>query len=220
MRKVIALFAGITLLGLALSIAQTTNQALVTVYVSSRTNYFLTTDDFEFAAKGMRVAHIDRVKLEQALRSDEAHPEDQDPLGNWGKPMEGLRMSLRFSKREYQKGEPITAQILIRNISDREIEFARYGTDWDFPFTVTDSTGKNLPDIRPGEPGTFGGKGFPIYPSTQKRFSVRLDSHFKFEPGEYLIYVKTYVGKLSRVGPSEISSAAVRLKILPEDTAK
>ena len=216
MRKLKACCVVMFALGIASARGQTASGGLTRIDLKSLTNVFLTVDDFEFAAKGMEQASIDRSKLALALSSNETRPEEGDPEGNWGDAKEGLRLSLRFEKPDYVAGEWILATILIRNVSHQELEYTRLGTDWDFPLTVYGPDNRKLEDIRPDEPGTMGHIGFVIYPGTQKRIRLRLDPHFKFDsPGEYSISVRTRVNKIQGQGTSEISSGMARIKIVP-----
>jgi hypothetical protein len=190
--------------------AQTSN-GLAVVDLSKRTNYFLSVDDLEV---GNKVAFIDPSKLDTALRSPDSRPEAEDPLGNWGKPCEGLRMGLRLPKAAYRKGEPIVADILIRNVVEREVDYARLGTDADFQFVITDSAGEKHPNIKPDEPGRYGPKVIRLFPSTQKKIKIRVDHHFDLKPAEYSVTVGTAVDKLTGHGYSDMSSAPAHFKIV------
>jgi len=186
------------------------------VNLESLTNVFLTVDDFEEQRiTGLKQAHINAKALAEALRSTESKAESEDPLGNWGAPSDGLRLSLRFDKAQYAPNEPITARILLRNVSRQELLYSWDGTDWSFPFTVIDSHNNKLQDIKPAEPNGLGRIRCPVYPSTQRRFVIRFDPHFKLDqPGDYFITVMTRVSGLNGSGVSELASAAAHIRIV------
>lgn len=186
------------------------------VRFNSLTNIFLNVEDFDFAAKGMHSAFIDKGKLEQAKESPESRPENQYPEGNWGKPSEGFRISLHFPKVSHTNGEPIEAIVLIRNISQETLSYVFERPEWSLRFSVHDSQNRVLKDLHPTESWGLGGKELLVYPSTQRRFVLRLDRHFNFEsPGNYSIKVDAKVPKLDKTGESDATSGTATLKIVP-----
>src|SRR5205085_12478267 len=46
-----------------------------------------------------------------------ALPARRDTNGHWGAPVEGIRLAVRFHRREFLPGEPVLAMILLRNAS-------------------------------------------------------------------------------------------------------
>ena len=48
-------------------------------------------------------------------------PAEDDPEGHWGAPSEGYQLSIRLEKETFTNGEPITASVLLRNVSDRPL---------------------------------------------------------------------------------------------------
>lgn len=186
----------------------------IEVPLSTLTNLFLSVEDFNFAANGMTVAYIDKKKLEQAWQSDESRPENQDPKGNWGTPSEGFRLSLRFAKPEYIYGKPIEAIVLARNVSQQNLNYVTYGSDWDLHFLVRDSKNRLLQDLHPTDYYGTGGKELVVFPRTQRRFTVNLSRHFNFDsPGDYNVTVQARVPKLVKGGLSDVTSGTATLKI-------
>jgi hypothetical protein len=178
----------------------------------------LTINDFSFEALAkIRQGLVDSNSLAKAIDSGESKPEGKDQQGNWGSVSEGFRLSLRFTTTESKRGQPITATVLVRNVSQQDLEFDRLMTDWDFQFRVSDNFGHLLKDVNPAEPGFLGHKTFPLYPRTQRKYIIRLDPHFVFEKGEYSISVKTRVPKLEGLGTSEIASDTASVKIIPAE---
>jgi len=130
-------------------------------------------------------------------------------------PSEGFRLSLRFDKAQYFPGEPMTARVLLRNISDRELLYSWDGTDWSFPFTVLDDRYNRRPDLKPTEPNGLGRIRCPTYSKTQRQFLIRLDPHYSLTgPGGYSITVRTHVPRLDGFGLSEIASGTAHIRVL------
>ena len=197
--------------------AYTQPQSLSDMGLEKLTNIFLTIDDFQdLAIRGVMDARIEPEKLAKALHSDESKPEAQDPGGHWGPIVEGFRLSLRFEKTEYAKGEQILATILLRNVVQTNLYYRGWLSQWEFPFSVIDPLNNLMPDVDPQEPPGMGAKRRLVYPRTQKRFTFRLDDHFNFEtPGEYSVSVKGRVLKLAGEGLANIESATARFKLVP-----
>src|SRR3954471_23859078 len=77
-------------------------------------NLYLTDDGKVFSFKsGQRMIRV--RSIEEAKRLKESQSAEQDPDGHWGEITNGLQLSLRFEKGEYQVGEPLTAVVLLRN---------------------------------------------------------------------------------------------------------
>jgi hypothetical protein len=72
---------------------------------------------------GERVVDIRTIK--EAEKAVECQPSDQDVKGNWGEATNGFQLSLRFEKTEFTNGEPISAAMLMRNISGVEETYFR-----------------------------------------------------------------------------------------------
>jgi hypothetical protein len=88
------------------------------------TNLFLTDDSRLFWYKrGERL--VTMKSIEEAQKSQESRPADQDPEGHWGKVVDGYQLSLRFDKADYTNGEPIVATVLLRNVSDQPRTYVR-----------------------------------------------------------------------------------------------
>ena len=161
---------------------------------------------------------MDSGKLEAALHSEESKAESTDLKGNWGPPCEGLRLSLRFDKAEYVVGEPITAKILLRNVSDRDIDYRWDLTEWYWPFEVISPQGNKLNDLLPARPNA-GTVTRTVYVRTQRRLSFRLDPHFDLRtPGDYGVSVSTLVASSKRGGGVHVSSGVARIRIVPRGT--
>jgi hypothetical protein len=62
-------------------------------------------------------------QVEEARQAPESRVSDEDVQGNWSSPSDGFQMSVRLGKVIFTNGEPITARILVRNISDKPLEY-------------------------------------------------------------------------------------------------
>jgi hypothetical protein len=195
---------------------QTETQRVSTIKLETLTNIFLTVEAFRSQEiRGVMDARMDPEKLSRALQSNESKPEAEDHDGNWGQASEGFRLSLRFHKAEYGQDEVILAEVLLRNISKSELIYFWDGTDWFLPFTIIDGQNRKLENVRPAEPNPLGAKPRPVYPRTQRRFTIRLDSHFDFKAsGTYSVTVKTRVPRFEGPRESEITSGTAHIKIL------
>jgi hypothetical protein len=58
-----------------------------------------------------------------ALNAPECAPVEDDPEGNWGEMVDGLRLSLRFQPRSITNGTPLVAVVILRNVTNREIQW-------------------------------------------------------------------------------------------------
>jgi hypothetical protein len=198
-------------------------QPVPEIPLKSVTNLFLNVEDLKVELYGMGSASIDTNKLEQARKSDESKPENEDPKGNWGSPSEGFRMSLRLAKPYYTNGEPIEAVVLLRNISQETLTYFFYGPDWSLQFSVSDSQNHSVKDIHPNEPWPLGPKPLDVFPHTQRRLVFRIDNHFKFpSPGDYSVKVEAKVPRLDKNGEADASSGMATLKIAgsPQETSQ
>lgn len=88
-------------------------------------NIFLTDNGtlFWYKHTGEKVVHI--KDIEAAKNSLESQPASQDQEGHWGLATNGFQLSLRFEKETFTNGEPITAIILMRNITEQTQTYHR-----------------------------------------------------------------------------------------------
>jgi hypothetical protein len=197
--------------------AQEPSAANVSVNLYQLTNsVFLTADDFEYTPTHLTNAHITKAKLDRMLHSELSKPEATDTNGNWGKQVQGFRLSLRFDQSTIHDHEQLSATLLLRNVTNRELEYARTWTDWDFQFKAYSPSGKPLQDLCPVEPGKTGLVSLPVYPHTQRRFTVQLDNHFDLStPGEYKFQATLKVPRLEGYRVVPIDSGVATLSIAP-----
>lgn len=76
-------------------------------------------------------SHHDDLMI-AARKTRESYPAKDFPEGNWGSVEHGFQLSLRFAKPYYTNGEPISATLLLRNVTAPNTNNFSY-----FPYTAT-----------------------------------------------------------------------------------
>ena len=164
----------------------------------AQTNRFFITDE----SKSHYREEVGRFTPEQIARAQQAkdsRPADQDPEGNWGPVTEGFQLSIRFQKNTFTNEEPITAGVIMRNLTDGMLTIPcnYYGARPDTRFVLF--RGKDPVygkyDIRPG--ATFAerlgasrvgtGVGWPSPPGTQRKWLIDLRRLYDLKDGRYVI---------------------------------
>lgn len=155
------------------------------------TNVFLTdTGRVFWYQRGERL--VPTSKIQEALKSNESLPANQDPGGHWGKVVDGLQLSLRFDTQQFTNGEPVSATILMRNVSTNQLT---YITDTmtlqPAPINVVVwRDNERLKLITAGKHTFIEGtaRRASLFPQTQHKYSVRLDKYYDFShPGDYKV---------------------------------
>jgi hypothetical protein len=165
---------------------------------------FVTDDDFRIALMtpatndGIRYTGWPEVKerynalLTQAQNSEESLPAKDFPEGNWGPVTNGCQLSLRFTKSVFKVGEPVTATLLLRNVTEHTLNCSYLA----FQFRVTSKSGKEITEPLPDSVYTINGS--PPYwppPFIQHKYSTTL-SFFDFPKDKYTIraFIQSYGG--------------------------
>jgi len=144
------------------------------------TNLFLTDEHGLFWYKGHERL-IAVKKIEEAQKSRESRPADEDPEGHWGSVSHGCQISLSFEKLEFTNGEPVIATMLMRNVSDRPITYLRqiilghpspiYVSVWQGEKTLRLKTDENISI-------SHSRSNVTLQPRTQHRYRLRLDEFY------------------------------------------
>jgi hypothetical protein len=124
--------------------------------------------------------------------TDEHLPAEQFPAGNWGQATNGIQVSLRFDKPDYTNGEPITATILVRNISSQRMPYRKFyvsGRDGPVRFDVSSASNRHVEGMPVGENCSI--MGADIRAGGQNKFVERFDKEFYLTNGTY--FVQAYV---------------------------
>ena len=141
--------------------------------------------------------------------------------GNWGQPSEGFQLSLRFDKQIYKEGEPITAIVLARNVTNYEIgfvELVRTGGNGPVGFVITNANAQRLVSEweKPLGPGHIFNAGHMVMiePKTQWKFLERLDKIYQLTRGSYSVQAAIKIPTTNPPGGFvEIRSGEVPIKI-------
>jgi hypothetical protein len=162
-------------------------------------------------------------QFETALTAKESRPADRDPEGNWGEANNGAQLSVRFDRTVFHLGEPVLANVFLRNITNRPLSRGiPRGTGFDSAlcrFIVTGPGDK--PTTRVEQPSFRGFSGSvrnaTLYPKAQWKSPVCLNDIFKMdEPGTYLV-----TGLAGAEDPTvEIRSRRVLIQIVAEQLAE
>jgi|GEM_PF-4543038 len=114
------------------------------------------------------------------------------PAGNWGEAKNGIQLSLRFDKTGYTNGEPITATILVRNVSSKRMPYNKFyvsGRDGPVRFVVSSASNHRVEAVPMGENCSC--MGADIRAGGQNKFLERLDKEFYLTNDTY--FVQAYV---------------------------
>jgi hypothetical protein len=168
------------LLSLLLSIAVVSTGQELIITNCFPTNLFLTDENRLFSyKKGQRF--VEAKRIEEAQKSKESRPAEQDPEGHWGKVVDGLQLSLRFEKQEFTNGEPILATILMRNVSDKPLNYIRQTvTGHPCPIHVSVWEDQQKLNLKTDENGILraSASNVRLYPRTQHKYRLRLDRFY------------------------------------------
>src|SRR5882724_9624279 len=169
--------------------------------MADETNVFYPTDDgylFQNEKNGSK-KHLDSQKLEAAKTMRECFPAKDFPEGNWGEVKHGYQLSLRFNQPVYTNGDPIMATLLLRNVTNKVVEYASLPVGWDdgpIGFEVTGRNGQNIPQ-HPYTIGFVQGQSTEgVSPQTQVKFLERLDKRFDLTKDTYSVQANVRVGDL------------------------
>jgi len=189
----------------------------------AQTNEFYVTDE----GKGSNPNDaFSPEQVEKAKHAKDSRPAKDDPEGHWGAVSEGFRLSLRFEKDSFTNGEPVTACVILRNVSDRPLTYPyEYSPDErEITFGVLRGQTRvyGIYDVRPG--ATFEdrlrtirqGHGWTRVspPGTQRKFLVNLNAIFPLTTnGEYVVSAKRTVRKLNSTEDGEAASGQASFRI-------
>ena len=165
-------------------------------------------------------------QIEKAKHAKDSRPAEKDPEGNWGAVAEGFQLSLRFEKESYTNGEPVTACVILRNVSDRPLVYPYEYTPDEREIAFVLMRGQDRVygkyDARPGASFTerLGalrmGHGWdrasPV--GTQHKSLVNLSKIFGLATnGEYVIQAKREIPTSYLTGMTNVASGKVTFRI-------
>ena len=163
--------------------------------IPGQTNQFYITDE----GKGnVPQAPFSADQIEKARHDKASRPAEDNPEGHCGPVQGGFRLSLRFGKDFFTNSEPVTACVILRNVSDSPLTFPyEYSPDErEITFVLLRDGVRvyGIYDVRSG--ATFPdrlktlrtGHGWTrqIPPGTQRKFFVNLNDIFNLTTnGQY-----------------------------------
>jgi hypothetical protein len=197
------------------------------------TNHFFLTDEgegFTTSYPGIGIV-LKPEALEKARHAKESQPAEEDPEGNWGKPTDGLQVSVRFDKASFAAGEPIAATIIFRNLTNHPVTVPLFLQDYRSELVVTDENGRPLEAkdsiaerklVQEGKLSDFqrklrhilnNPKTWSLTPHCQHKCAVALHELFDLsQPGQYQVYASDKDKTLS----SAATSGTAQITITPK----
>ena len=152
----------------------------------------------------------------------ESRPAKDDPEGHWGEVREGTQLSLRLDKDTYTNDEPINADILLRNVSEKPETFFFYEPkDWPLQLIVRklitntsdDAAGELIQEIQSRRlTGSLWRLTIPI--GKQRKFVIGLTNLFDLTPGKYDIQAQQLVVNLERKVTTNVVSGYATFTIV------
>lgn len=145
----------------------------------------------------------------------EMSPASQDPAGNWGKPADGLQLSLRFHNYEFMRKEPVMAIIILRNLDLASRTFDIYD-EHDFQFSL--HYGTNTIVLTNSQNQTYGTPlGFNLEASAEVLQTACLNRFFKLnQTGKYTLQVQALVPKSDGKGETNVISGTAAFEIVEQ----
>ncbi|MGO8928386.1 MAG: hypothetical protein ACLQU3_16080 [Limisphaerales bacterium] len=150
-----------------------------------------------------RYITITPEQIAAAWRAQDSVPAEDDPMGNWGVPRQGLQLSIRLALTDVPppgltNSRPIVACITLRNVSEKCNPFLLGEREESSPRIIVMRDGQRIlgaDDPKPGESfverlrrtGAGFWKGIdPIPPGTQRQYFRDLSKAFDLTaPGSY-----------------------------------
>lgn len=192
--------------------------------VGAETNQFYITDERKNSYED---GAFSPEQIERAKHAKESRPAEEDPEGHLGPAQEGFELSLRFEKASFTNGEPITACVILRNVSDRRLRFfaSYYGPQEDIRLVLLRdhervygmhepkpgaSFAERLKGIRQGSVGSW-----PLEAGTQRKFLLDLSKVFNLATnGEYTVQAARTVPTLDGTSEKEVVSGKATFRII------
>jgi hypothetical protein len=164
-------------------------------------------------------------QIAKAKNAIDSGPVENDPNGNWGKVLEGFQLSIRFNKFSFTNGEPITAMVTLRNVTNKLLWYpVSYGEDTETTFVLMkgqdqvlrkdEPHGTNFFDrVRAVHRGSEGSWASPV--GTQRKFPFELNTIYDLNTnGEYLVQAKRKIPNIAQNAVVEITSGRATIQII------
>jgi hypothetical protein len=175
------------------------------------TNELYVTDDGTLFLDTPQRKHMNPVKLEAAKTMRECLPAEMFPEGHWGPTILGYQLSLRFEKPAFTNGEPINANIIIRNtlgplppsqMLGYVADIAMNEDGW-FLLSVTDAMGQPVDSKPINKMIPFSDGVWSLEPKTQRKYAEQLNNRYRLTNGTYYVEasIKMNYGRLVSENP-------------------
>ncbi len=156
---------------------------------------FVTDDGFLVGQDKAGEIRLNPEKVAQAKRQTECLPANAFPEGNWGEVQSGFQLSMRFETNTFVTGQPITAILLLRNVTNTVLTYnVAYVAGHDGPIALiaTDSNGLPL-STKSQEFTVVSAHERKLYPNTQHKYQNNLDARYDLRSN---VVVLRYSGSL------------------------
>jgi hypothetical protein len=157
-------------------------------------------------------------KVKEARESKESLPAEDFPEGNWGAITNGFQLSLRFDKQVFTNGEPMFANILLRNTTNQirtyTVSLSSVANRSEpIGLSVFSETGAGISPTSASDDNVIvSTRGRSLIPKTQHKYTERLDKIYDFKTnGSYFAQAALTVFCPNRI---TITSAKVPIKII------
>ena len=133
---------------------------------------FVTDDGFLISQNRYGAIKMNPKKIEEARHLKECLPTSEFPEGNWGVAKSGFQLSLRFDKQAFGAGEPITATILVRNITNETLVYnisSVIGQSSPIALVVADKSGKQAA-LKSDDIILINSHSQSLFPQTQRKY--------------------------------------------------
>jgi len=137
--------------------------------------------------------YMDPVKVEAAKTNLECLPADDFPEGNWGEPLLGYQLSLRFEKPVYATNEPINAILLIRDITNQALGYVEDDIMIEQGAAFLQVANQNDEAMPPKQERSMinpGGKSSILGPGSENKYEVSLDHRYQLSNGAYKGFIR------------------------------
>lgn len=190
-----------------------------------QTNEFYITDESLLGRE--KPGRFSSEQIEAAKHAKDSRPAKEDPESNWGAVLDGFQLSVRLEKSLFTNGEPVQALVILRNVSDRTLEFqiSTYGDpDLDMILTkgadvlkrLDQTPGTNFVDtVRRIHVGSF--TSASCLPGTQRKFTIDLNKIYgPITNGIYEVQARKLIPKMNEHAKAEVTSGKATFRIEPQ----
>jgi hypothetical protein len=163
--------------------------------------------------------YMDPVKVEAAKTNLECLPAEDFPEGNWGRPLIGYQLSLRFQKKVYAANEPINAILIIRDLTNQVLGYVENDILIEQGVAllqVTNQNGDAMPPKQERSSIVTGVKMNILGPGSQNKYEVSLDHRYQLTNGTYKVRASVKIPAWKITAPDGTNITYAPVKVPPE----